>query len=462
MPNFLLRVRSVFRFSMALVVAFYAPTFRSSLRAQNKADSAAQAAPAAAPSIKRRDTSSEEDLRTELQLVPELGFDRSEALRIKGKLESVDQVAGIQVSNDVGFQILQQTAVRLNKPQLTALPWQHGLNVYLEKPQAVLMAAASIELRSYLNQKRDGVVDVKFVRDRLNAKSKIRQTEADWQQPDCVPALVQMLQVEATPIRLLLVEKLAEIPGKESSQALAKRAVFDLAPQVRENALAALATRPANEYQDVLLGGLQWPWKPVVDHAAEAIAALKLKELGPELTALLREPDPSLPIEKVEGGSSGHFVKELVKVNHFRNCVLCHAPSYSHNDPFRRSVPTPGKKIPEFVYYDNSAGLLVRADITYLRQDFSVMQPVTNPGNWPAEQRFDYILRERRATPEEIALQQARKQQNLNLKIEPASLLQEGVLFALREMQVEAPPLKLTSAPIAQKIRRLTKPSILD
>jgi hypothetical protein len=35
----------------------------------------------------------------------------------------------------------------------------------------------------------------------------------------------------------------------------------------------------------------------------------------------------------------------------------------------------------------------VSATTTYLRQDFSLDQPVANPGRWPARQRYDYFLR---------------------------------------------------------------------
>ena len=47
-------------------------------------------------------------------------------------------------------------------------------------------------------------------------------------------------------------------------------------------------------------------------------------------------------------------------------------------------------------YYDGD-GIFVRADVTYLRQDFSVMQSVENPGKWPALQRFDFLVRIRPA-----------------------------------------------------------------
>src|SRR5207302_8157991 len=49
----------------------------------------------------------------------------------------------------------------------------------------------------------------------------------------------------------------------------------------------------------------------------------------------------------------------------------------------------------------NDIPLLIRADITYLRQDFSIQQPLTTlPGtNLTTNVRFDYLVRLRGASP---------------------------------------------------------------
>ena len=52
-----------------------------------------------------------------------------------------------------------------------------------------------------------------------------------------------MLMHEDRRIRLVLVELLADIPGKQATVALAQRAVFDTCPEVRELALRALIER---------------------------------------------------------------------------------------------------------------------------------------------------------------------------------------------------------------------------
>ena len=38
-----------------------------------------------------------------------------------------------------------------------------------------------------------------------------------------------------------------------------------------------------------------------------------------------------------------------------------------------------------------------------MQQDFSVLQPVANAAPWPEQQRFDYFVRTREATPQEVA-----------------------------------------------------------
>jgi hypothetical protein len=122
-----------------------------------------------------------------------------------------------------------------------------------------------------------------------------RLDHEEWRSESAVPALVQLLQAEDRPDRLLLVELLSEIKGEAASAALVGRALFDLAPDVREAAVLALRERPANEYRVSLLDGLRYPWAPVADHAAEALVALEDREALPALERLLSEPDPDRP-----------------------------------------------------------------------------------------------------------------------------------------------------------------------
>jgi len=63
-------------------------------------------------------------------------------------------------------------------------------------------------------------------------------------------------------------------------------------------------------------------------------------------------------------------------------------------------TPVPGEGLPIRDFrYDPFAtefpDLLVRADVTYLRQDFSLLQHVAHADPWPTLQRFDYLVRTR-------------------------------------------------------------------
>ena len=78
------------------------------------------------------------------------------------------------------------------------------------------------------------------------------------------------------------------------------------------------------------------------------------------------------------------------------------------------------------VYYESNSGNFVRADTTYLRQDFSVPQPVTNPSPWPAFQRFDYLVRTRALTFEEEIFGKVNEPM--------AGRHRQAILFALREL----------------------------
>ncbi len=91
----------------------------------------------------------------------------------------------------------------------------------------------------------------------------------------------------------------------------------------------------------------------------------------------------------------------------------------------RGLVPTPGKPLP-VEYYESRSGDFVRADITYLKQDFSELQPVANHDEWPKFQRFDYLIRTRELDFNELKLRTIQ---------EPSSYPQrEAVLYALRQL----------------------------
>lgn len=216
-----------------------------------------------------------------------------------------------------------------------------------------------------------------------------------------VPTLTQMLQIEDEATRLLLVRELTRSRGESAATELAVRAIVDLSPAVRQAALAGLEQRPSSQYVPVLLRGLRYPWTPVADHAAVALRTLAPQEAVAPLVGLLDLPSPSAPV--YDAPTRQYRVREVVRLNHLRNCLLCHAPSADKFDGVVRGlVPTPGEALP-FLYYASQGGDFVRADRTFLRQDFSVNLPEKDAAPWPNEQRYDFVTRLRTASPGEVA-----------------------------------------------------------
>jgi hypothetical protein len=97
----------------------------------------------------------------------------------------------------------------------------------------------------------------------------------------------------------------------------------------------------------------------------------------------------------------------------------------------RGFIPTPGEPAP-VGYLAPEVGNFVRADVTFLKQDFSLMLPVKMPDNWPEVQRFDYLVRKRPLTDRELKDLLARDEERGG---KASSYPQrEAVLFALREL----------------------------
>jgi len=232
-----------------------------------------------------------------------------------------------------------------------------------------------------------------------------------------LPALRQIVLAENRTFREKFVDHIGSLPGAAVSEALANRAVFDLDGDVRYRAISALRARPKAEYRDVLLNALRHPWAPVVQNACQALAALEVKEALPRLVDLLDEPAPNVPkVVPTPNGERKTVVKEMVRVNHHRNCLLCHAPV---NDLTARQIgsrssatvplgPCPSGQEPlppssTTVYYSARPGVtLVRADVTYLRQDFSTQMKVADPSEWPVMQRYDFLVRTRDVNANDI------------------------------------------------------------
>jgi hypothetical protein len=393
-------------------------------------------APAPPKSIKRRRNFSEQDLRKLLAWAPEIrSFNlTSMATLIQAYRDS------FKFSKGDWNGALEPVILLQNRPDLTNLPVRSGSTTRLNRKGAAILQNLSKKLHWYVDtavtrDTNDGRPDPTRLRDILREERRGQRPE--WLRSEAVPVLLQLLMHEATPIREVLVEILSEIDGKAASTALAQRAVFDLSPQIRQAAIEALKSRPRSDYRQVFLLALRHPWAPAADHAAESLTALEDRDCVPALVGLLKKPDPTAPI-----ALSGNrwVVKEMVRIEHRSNCLMCHPPAISGRDPVVGMVPGVSMTLPESSFrmpvMCKETGrvvvnpLLVRADVTFMRQDFSVRQPTVTKGTIPIEEhlRFDYLVRARPANRDELARTQSRSHN-------PASYEQrEAVLFALREL----------------------------
>jgi hypothetical protein len=222
-----------------------------------------------------------------------------------------------------------------------------------------------------------------------------------------VAALMQVLAPESPGLRLGLVRYLAGVPYVESTRALARLVLFSTDDEVRRAAVDALQVRRERDYTDILMQGFRYPMPAVARRAADALVKLERKDLLPQLVAVLDEPDPRAPALQEVDGKKVPVVRELVRLNHHRSCLLCHAPGNTPSvsaEALTAPAPIPGEPLPNPSQgYGTSIipDILVRVDVTYLRQDFSALLPVADAGPWPEMQRFDFLVRRRVLTEEE-------------------------------------------------------------
>jgi hypothetical protein len=313
------------------------------------------------------------------------------------------------------------------RADLQGLPIRMGKDCQLDAQEARKMQELSRQMRELLSNASpvNATTDAAKFKTLLTAKDK-NQGHYELGTVGAIPCLMQMLPPESPGIRAVLIEQLAAIPQPKSSEALAKLALFDLSDKVREQAIQSLAQRPRTEYRELLLSGLRYPWAPVADHAAEALVALEDKDAVPALRKLSDAVDPN--VATYDSQHRAWMVPEVVRINHLSNCVMCHAPSHSTSDLVRGRMPSQNEPLPPLTqYYADTTGPFVRADITYLRQDFSVVQEVEKPGKWPQMQRFDFLVRQRPEKPEE-AYHRVQRTAAGNYP------QRQAVLYALREL----------------------------
>lgn len=432
----------------------------------------------------------EDRLRRELMGVREVSLERQSFNQLVSAYfqgQQVAQFAGYRQSYDPTY--LVQTY-----PGVGTLPLRYGRSCRLDHAAANRLDKLSRKLRIDLAKydpigpdHHRGPPDVL----RAELRQEMHGQNPEWLRAGAIPALMQQLMAEETPMRRLLVELLSEIKDRQASIALANRAAYDLSPEVRAMAIKALRDRPRDDYRWVFLRALRYPWAPPAEHAAAALVALQDTQAVPMLINLLNKPDPRAPFHV----GKRLVVREMVRTNHLANCLLCHPPSVTYRDPVPGVVPAVTWQYPaadskeagqltssvnsitgkltstgstiqtgchnysatsstsavtvrsgqqsvvvtqSTTVVRNAAGqvklvtvpvvnvprqqssspsqagrqgrqpvlvnlpLLVRGDITYLRQDFSVPQPVPQPGSpVPLDMRFDYMVSVRPVSADE-------------------------------------------------------------
>jgi hypothetical protein len=259
-----------------------------------------------------------------------------------------------------------------------------------------------------------------------------------------IAALMQILGPESAAHRLGLVKHLAGVTHPEATRALAKLAIFSSEAEVRDAAIDALRVRREKDYTELLMGGLRYPWPAVAKRSAEALVKLDRKDVIPQLVDVLDEADPREPIVRKVKDEPVTVVRELVKVNHHRNCLLCHSPNdpTPNTEPLQQvslpdvpvgPIPIPGESMnpPSLGYQQRPQDLVVRVDVTYLRQDFSMLLPVSDAQPWPTMQRFDFMVRTRAISDEEAEVYREKLAKSGTGAVTP---YERATLYALREL----------------------------
>jgi hypothetical protein len=269
--------------------------------------------------------------------------------------------------------------------------------------------------RSIFNSKRPEQGDFAEILDasvrQLKPSVVKSSTDLDYFYRATIAASMQILMPEPERFRTGLAKYLSTVPHLDATKALAKLALFSTEDTVRTAAIEGLKLRREMDYTDILMQGFNYPMPAVSKRTAEALIKLNRKDLLAKLVDVLEQPDPQMPVKSQVDGKEVSTVRELVRVNHHRNCLLCHAPGNTPNVPegvLTVAVPLPTEPLPkpsDGGGYNStpplSPDILVRLDMTYLRQDFSLMMPVSESHPWPEMQRFDFMVRTRVLTTTE-------------------------------------------------------------
>ena len=397
---------------------------------------------------KRRSKVTDTELRQQLMLPAEVDLESSPGTVKRLISQSPKAIAS-------GVDLIPRLSS--TRADLIGLPFHTSGLARMSTEEALNLRVLSGRLRLIIQNSIPGVseevVDARPDHELLRRQLLGTPQQTLWLRPQAISTLRQLLMAEHKNVRLVLVDLLSNIDGRLAGLILAERAIFDLDAEVRLAALVALNNRPSAEYESALVAGLRYPWPAMADHAAEALVVLNLKNAVPRLAMLLDSRELGEPYALNVNQAKRAVVPELVRINHLRNCLLCHSYSGSQADPIRGLVPHAEHTVPlpvagvqiETKGWGGGGGgrptvnvvtsTFVRPDVTFLRQDFSIVQPVPKHGRlWPADQRFDYLIRLRPINSSELDAWQNKLEASRTSA--PQS---DALLYALRELTGEDP-----------------------
>jgi hypothetical protein len=389
---------------------------------------------------------------TDLTKVPELTFGELIVRKDESTEKAMARVLAKinHVSKDVreGF----MKALIVNRPDLAGLPFRMGKDCETELKQAVFFNGMvrfihenrfQANTSSLLSSKPKQMPNPKFweqFREMVKSPNRgdpdpLYDKHINIADRAAVAAVMQVFGPSSADDRINMARFLATVRIPDAGQALAKLAIFAPEPSVHQAAIYGLASHASSGYEQILIDGFRYPHPSVAKRAAEALVKTKNKTVLRDLVKVLEQPDPRAPVQVEER----LVVRELVRVNHHRNCLLCHAPANVKGVPagvLTVAVPLPDEELPrpsEGGYrFRSSPDIFVRTDVTYLRQDFSMMMKVHDAKPWPEMQRFDFSVNTRTVTPEEAAMR------TKELAHEP-SPYHEAARYALRELTGRQP-----------------------
>jgi hypothetical protein len=379
---------------------------------------------------------------------------RTKEMADKHIADLLERIRRLDRSRPDGF----VAAIKKHRPDLAGLPFRVGKDTEMNPVLCKHFPEVSTSLAEYMHPNTTGLSSIFGVRDALVPTETVSRSSVAMYEtsrsplglnPRNKPAVKSNTEFLAGALlakqrlfalnaegRMALVQLLQATPLSDVNALLAQVALFAPEPDIRAVALQALSVRRDADYGAVFLEGLKYPLPSIANNAADAIIKLEMMQLAPSIAEMLDDLKGPIPAT-VDGRLE---VPEVVKINHARNCVLCHSPaSLSSPKPLRPTafaalVPNPMEPLPSIrPYYGNDdPSKSIRFDVTYLRPDFSLLMAVEGHyAKWPKQQRFDFIVRTRVLRPDEAAAFEAAR------PFLPRSPNREAALRALRELTGE-------------------------